>query len=160
MQLKIKQELFRLPSTYTITDESEEVVFQAKAKLFSLHAIRHLYSASGEVLYTIRAKLFRFLPEFELIDANGNKIATIKKKFSFLQNLAIQTKDGTYRIKGDFWSLNYKIEKDEGVVAEVQKKLISIRDSYTLDIYDPQVDAAFLVAFTLIIDLLLDRKKK
>jgi uncharacterized protein YxjI len=151
MKLYIKQRVFSFGDKYDVYDADENVVFNVESELFTIGAKLHLYDTNGQELYYIRKKLTFLLAEYEIYQ-NNTLCAVISQEFAFFSSkLNVESDMGSFRIEGDFMSMDYDIIKDGIYFGSIHKKWLSWGDSYELDIPDSQ-NAGFLCALVIAID--------
>jgi uncharacterized protein YxjI len=64
-----------------------------------------------------------------------------------------------YQISGDFFGFNYMMKDDQGVVLQIQKKILSWGDTYQLAIEDT-LDETIAVGIVLMIDDFIDDARR
>lgn len=67
------------------------------------------------------------------------------------KKFVVNSKDGQYRIEGNFNSREFKIKKDHLTVATISKKLMSIGDKYSVKI-EKGFDHGFILAMAIVVD--------
>ncbi len=67
------------------------------------------------------------------------------KKFS------VKSKQGTFKIEGNFRSREFKIKKDKHLVATISKKFFAIGDKYGVKVEHGQ-DVPFILALAIVVD--------
>lgn len=135
MRFYIKQKVFSFKDQFKVKDEQERDAYYVEGKTFSLGNKLHIYNMQNEEILYIEQKLFSLKPAFELYK-NSEHVATVKKSFNLFKNN--YTIEGTnWTIEGSILEHNYVINNDSGrTIAEVNRKLISWGDAYSIDIYD------------------------
>ena len=89
---------------------------------------------------------------------NDDTVATVKKALisPIRARFSIEVENGPdLSAKGNVLNHEYKIKRDDVVIAEISKKWVRIRDTYTVDI-TPGEDVMFLLAITTALDTLGD----
>ena len=158
MKLYIKQAVFSLIDRFEVFDEEGNAKYYVEGELFSWGKKLHVYDRNhSEVIY-IQQKLFSlFLPKYHIF-VRGQQIAEIVKELSFLK--PHYTVDGLgWDIKGDFWSHEYCILRNDEMVTSISKKWFTWGDSYMLDIYDNR-DELPALAVILAIDCVVAQQSK
>lgn len=151
MRYKIKQKIFSFGDSFYVKDEKDNDVFRVQGKVFALGDKLKIYDMQGIELIYIQQKLLKLLPEYSLF-RNGSIIARVKKELSFFRpKFVIESTMGNYKIEGEIFSHDFCITKERRTVATVNKKWVSLRDSYGVQIDDNE-DQAFMVALVIVID--------
>lgn len=151
MKYLVRQRLFTFNDSFYITNEQKRPVFQIEGKIFSLGNKLNIYDMNGNKLIYIEQKLFRFLSEYEIYQGN-RLIASIKKKLSFFRpKIDIVSDYGDFHIRGNIFAYDFSILRDERVIAEVNKKLISFSDTYLVDVAEGERDD-FILSLVIVID--------
>lgn len=159
MRYVINQKIFAFGDDFSIKDYTEREVYFVKGKVFSIGDKLKLYDCQGQEVINIRQKVFAFLPEY-YIDLYGQEVARVKKQFTlFSQKFDIDSTLGTFEVCGNIFAHNFEIYKNGTIVAEVSKKWLAIRDSYTVDI-DESENHAFILALCIVIDQVLHDNNK
>lgn len=151
MKYLVRQKLFALNDSFYITNNHKEPVFQIEGKIFSLGNKLNIYDMSGNQLIYIEQKLFKFLSEYEIYEAN-RVVASVKKKLSFFKpKIDIVSDYGNFQIKGNVFAYDFSILRDGRVIADVNKKLISFSDTYSVRIAEGEKDD-FILSLVIVID--------
>ena len=98
--------IIKIGNTYRIRDLNEEPVLTVHEKAISMRSIYKFYKGGEQdddkYIGELKRKLVAVKPSYWFEDPNENKVFTMK---------------------GNIWTLKYKILKDNKVVAEIHKKL-------------------------------------
>lgn len=153
MKYLIKQKVFSFSDTYTIYNEKEQPAFLAKFKILSLSNKFYLSTVQGEIIYETDKKIFSFLPEFYIKKYN-QLYGTLKKELTFFKpKFNLVSEYGNYNLEGDFFHYNFNFYKNGNIIADINKKFFSFRDSYGVDISEEE-DHAFILTNVIILDFL------
>lgn len=151
MKFIVKQKILSFSDSFVIYDEDESPVYKVIGKLFAFGDQLTIYDMNDEEQIYIKQKIFKLMPQYHFFK-QGRKIAVIKQKFTFLKpKFNIESDLGSFKIEGNLLSYNFKILKDNAVIARVDKAFFAIRDMYAVDIA-PGEDEGFLLALCIIID--------
>jgi uncharacterized protein YxjI len=146
--------VFSLGDSFKIKDQDSNDKFIVKGKLLSLGKKLKIYDMYDQELIYIEQKLFKLMPEYNIY-SNEKQIARIKKQFTmFKSKFSIESDKGNYEIDGDFFGYNFSIMKNGSEVAIVDKKLVALSDTYSVEISDNE-NQAFILALIIIIDEVL-----
>ncbi|MFW9828573.1 MAG: LURP-one-related/scramblase family protein [Candidatus Thorarchaeota archaeon] len=123
--------IIKIGNTYRIRDLSEEPVLTVHEKTISMRSIYKFYKGGEQdddkYIGELKRKLVAVKPSYWFEDPNENKVFTMK---------------------GNIWTLKYKILKDNKVVAEIHKKLFKslIKGTYGVKMNpDLDDDSAMLI---------------
>jgi uncharacterized protein YxjI len=156
-QYVIDQKLLSIRQTYLIKDPAGNEIGKIEKKLISIGPKYSFTDSTGAEVGKIEGKVISVRPTYNILDPAGAPIATIKKKlFSFLggeywfENPAGQE---IMRAKGNFLAYEYHIRDNAGnELASVSKKILSIRDSYSINITSPTANRYLVLAAVTCID--------
>jgi uncharacterized protein YxjI len=149
--------LLSIRQTYLIKDPAGNEIGKIEKKLISIGPKYSFTDGTGAEVGKIEGKVISIRPTYNILDPAGATIATIKKKmFTFLgseywfENPAGQE---IMRAKGNFLAYEYKINDNSGAeLASVSKKILSIRDSYSINIASPTANRYLIMAAVTCID--------
>lgn len=149
MKLLFKQRIFSWFDSYDIYNEDGSVAFTVKGQLSWGHKLV-VYDACGNEIGMVVEKIFTFLPKFQIY-IGGAYQGCISKEFSFFVPHYNIDFNG-WHIDGSFMEWDYTIADNRGYqVAQIHKELFHLRDTYVIDIVNPQ-DALAALMFVLAID--------
>ncbi len=159
---RIKQKYFALNDKFEITDASGNPRYYCKSKLISVTKKFWLESANGNPLYFVRKNVCNWpgFPKFKIYKGDskdGELVANVKVKFRlFGKKLKVYSDVfGDFTIKGLHWNFNVYNDSDE-VVANVQKHVFKIADTYDIDVF--ALKDSFAVVIGIILDYLYHKK--
>ncbi|MEY8355071.1 LURP-one-related family protein [Lachnospiraceae bacterium 54-53] len=149
MKLMFKQRFFSWFDSYDIYDERGGTVFTVSGTPAWGHKLE-IYDSGDNHLATLREQILTFLPRFD-IQVNGQTVGTITKEFTFFKPSFSVDCNG-WRVEGSFLEWDYRILSQDGrVVAQIEKQLFNLTDTYTIDVTDPQ-DSLLALMVVLAID--------
>lgn len=149
MKLYFKQRLFSWFDSYDIYSEAGDTVYTVEGQ-FSFGRCLHIRNADGEHIATLKQVPLSFLPTFELYEGDS-VIGSVRKEFSFFKPSFSIDFRGWYA-EGDFFEWDYTITDGAGkCVANIEKELFQLTDSYMIDVTDP-ADALHALMLVLAID--------
>lgn len=150
----IRKKLIALGDDFWVEDESGERVFHVDGKVARLRDTYVIETPDGDELVKITEKRLS-LHKSLVIERQGEELATISKALisplrdSFKVELA---HGGVLKAKGDLFDHEYNIEWENGTpMAQVTKRLFTVRDSYGLSV-EPQQDVVLALALAVCID--------
>ncbi|MEO5876052.1 MAG: LURP-one-related family protein [Streptosporangiaceae bacterium] len=151
MKYKVTDRVLAIGDDSWIEDESGHRVFLLDGKSLRLRQTYELKDPDGTVLAVIRKKAVA-LRETMLVERDGHTLATVHKKVIHLihDRFAIDLHEGgDWTAKGDFLDKEYEIEGERGTVAQITRKWLRLRDTYTVEVmtgYDVPLVLALAVA--------------
>lgn len=155
MKYYIKSKIFQLKEDIWIRNQYNEQVYFVDNKLLVVGRQFNLLK-DNEIVYFVKEEVITLTPKYEVYD-NDNLVAKVKQKMVHLkQRVDIQSIYGDLVVKGDICKHNYKIYKENEVIATITKKT-SITDNYYIDINFE--DEALILILTIIIDSIIDKIK-
>lgn len=160
MQYVMKEQWLVLGNDFSITDSDGREKFYVDGRAFSLGDKLSFRDSSGTEVAFIRQKLLSWGPTYE-ITRDGNLVATVRKKlFTLLRHRFFVDVPGPNDLeaKGSFLDHEYQFTMQDRPVAEVSKKWIALRDSYSINISEG-VDEVLILACAVVIDLACHEKK-
>lgn len=149
MKLIFKQRIFSWFDSYDIYDEYGNTVFTVEGKM-SWGKKLHISDASGTHIATLKQKVFSFMPTFEIY-LGDRRVGAIRKEFTFFTpSFAIDCNG--WRVDGNIFEWDYEIkDRNNAVVATLEKKIMNWSDTYVLDIAEAY-DAVTVLMVALAID--------
>ncbi|WP_162890907.1 LURP-one-related/scramblase family protein [Suicoccus acidiformans] len=160
MKLYMKERIVSLTDNFDIKDGRNKPVYRVKGKMFSIGRKFKIYDAqSNEELAQVSEKIVSLLPQMT-VKVHGKTVTKIKKKLTLFKDRYKLTDIGWY-IEGDIMDYRYSIyNEDKQRVAKIRKKLVSLSDSFVIDIEDKSIDPIYVVAVVLAIDMVRDKERE
>lgn len=154
MKYILSQKLLAFGDDFVIEDSKGNKIFTVDGKAFAIGEKLYFKDINNNILFKIRKKLIKLTDTYE-IQKNGKTYATVRKEMFtvFKEKFEIKTPYGEIKAKGNFIDYDFSFRKDGNEIAEVSKKLISIRDKYIVNI-DRFQDEALLLACIVVIDMI------
>lgn len=148
MKIIIKQKLFTVGAKFEIKTKSGETVYLAQRQWDRFMSNVVLFTPDGAPIARMQSEFKKILTSwFSITDASGNEVCAINEKFPFLcfrraettnGNLKLRIKAGPFHMKAFLLSSNGK-----KVAVRARKKLLSIRDTYVIDIDENVINPAY-----------------
>lgn len=153
MQFRLNSKLLSLGSNYQIRNDKDELAYVVRGKILSFGHDLTLETAQGVEVARIKQRLMNFMPTFELF-LGEKSYATISKKLAWFKKRFLLDIPGPndYEIEGNFWNYEYEFRRQQGVVATVSRKVLSITGVYGVDIAKGE-DPISILAAVVVIDL-------
>lgn len=156
-QLYIKQKVFSIGEKFTVKDQEENDVYFVEGSFMKVPKTFSIMNTARDEVATVTKKVFSFLPKF-LVEVNGQEVLTIKKEISFFK--ARYTIDAVgIEIRGNWWDMNFQVERHGEVVGKVSKVWFSWGDSYKVEILDEAMET-IMIAIVVAIDCVKDDNSK
>ncbi|MGI6133246.1 MAG: LURP-one-related/scramblase family protein [Christensenellales bacterium] len=159
MRFLIRQKYFSIRDGFYITDEAGRNAYFVQGKIFTLGKQLTMYDLSGREILFIKQRIFRILPTFDVYQ-NNEVVAKIKRILPLIFVKRYKVKSslfGDLKIKGNVFAWNFAIVDAQGKeVGRVSKKVLRVRDTYAVDVYDKQLEPMVL-ALTIILDAVYHR---
>ena len=159
MILTQKQKILSWFDSYDIYDENNNIVYKVKGKLSWGHKLE-IYDKDGNYLGKVVEKVITLLAKYEFY-VGEQSVGLLKKKFTILRP-KFELECNNWRIDGNVFEWNYTVKSGDSIIMRCDKKIISARDVYWMDIPDEK-NALLCLMITLSIDIgkdTEDKKKK
>ncbi len=159
MKLLIKNKFMSLKGNSKVFDEEGNVKFIVQGKVFSISRKKKIFDENKNLLYKVRTK-FWHLPykrKVFIYDKENEKVACVVAKYAFNKKFYIEGYKDEISILGNLFGLHYSICKNGDVMGTLDKKFISLVDTFTLEIVKEE-DAPFMVAVVIAIDNVTDAR--
>ncbi|MGX7106398.1 LURP-one-related/scramblase family protein [Hutsoniella sourekii] len=155
MKLYVKQRRFSLNQNFDVTDGDGHSLYSVKSAKVSLRRKQTILDGqTKEELAKVKERLVSLRPTVDVLIA-GEKVATITKKLTIGRD-QYQIKNLNWLVQGNLFDHRYKITHKGQTLATINKKLLSLSDSFVCHIRDEEVNPVLVLAVVLAIDLVLD----
>jgi uncharacterized protein YxjI len=143
--------------TFGIKDRSGNLLAYVKRKLASVGPKFWFETPDGSRLGEVNGKVLTVRPTFEIYDTQGKLLAIVKKKVLKLLGsewwLENNSGEEIARIKGSIAEHDFTIQSPSGTpIAQIHKKWASVRDSYGVEIVNPDLDPYVILAYAIAMD--------
>ena len=154
--LSISNKLLSLRNRIEILDDAGTVIYScSRASFFSS---RSFFVNVGETeVARIKRKLFSWAPTW-LVEGKAGNFA-IRTRLLSLRRV-YDVKGGPFhgaQVRGNLWDVKFMIALDETLVAQANKRLISLRDTHAIEVMRDD-DASELLSVVAIIVVLLHNR--
>lgn len=156
MRYLVRERIFGIGDDYWIDDEHGDHAFLVDGKALRIRQTFQLKDVSGEVVAVIRRKMVS-LWDSMVIERDGRTLATVRKKrFTPLRHRfrARLTDGGALSVHGNVLDKEYDIELGGGRLARISRKWFRMRDTYAVDIEQPDADVPLLLSLAVCVDAL------
>ena len=150
--------VFTLHHHIDITDDAENVLYQANTKFPSLHDKTDITDAQGNQVAHIEKKLFTLHERHFVTMADGKKFEVSNELFHIIKDITNLEGLG-WQLRGNILGLNFELyDENGGVIAVIAQKLISIHDKYCIDIYQPAYEKEVVAILITLQHIIKDRE--
>lgn len=148
-ELFIKQKVFSLSEKFTVKNQQEQDVYYVEGSFMRIPKTFSIMNTADEEVALITKKVFSFLPKF-FVEVDGREVLTIKKEFSFLKaRYTIDSAD--IEVHGNWWDMDFQVIQRGAVIGEVNKKWFTWGDSYSVQVFEEEMEA-IIIAIVVAID--------
>ena len=141
-----------------ITDEHEEVVYQASTKFPSLHDKTDVTDALGRPVAHIERKFFSIHQRHFVTMADGQRFELSNELFHLIRDITNIEGLG-WQLRGNILGLNFELYDAVGeIIAVIGQKMLSLHDKYCVDIYRPEHEAAVVAILVTLQHMIRDRE--
>ncbi|MGY3681244.1 LURP-one-related/scramblase family protein [Streptomyces sp. TE33382] len=162
MRLLVRERLFAVGDDYWIEDTEGRKVFLVDGKAMRVRDTFELKDRDGRVLVELRQKLVS-LRDTMVIERGGEELARVRRKrLSLLRNhYRVTLVDGTeLDVSGRILDREFAIDYDGELLAQVSRRLLTIRDTYGIEVVREEADAALLIAVSMCVIVLADKERE
>lgn len=156
----MKNQLLSLKRDFNIKNDDGDAVFQIKNKWLSIgQQFRIIDLEQDKEVAQVKEQILDLTPTVNVFDGNNDKVTEIRKKITlFRDNYSVKSLG--WEVKGDILDFDFRIVDENGDrIARIDRKLISIRDTFVIDIEDhvaPDM-VPIVLAVVMAIDLVVER---
>ncbi|MEU6243360.1 LURP-one-related family protein [Streptomyces sp. NPDC047024] len=162
MRFLVRDRVFGIGDDYWIEDDEGRKVYLVDGKALRLRDTFELKDAQGRVLIDIHKKMFA-LRDTMVIERDGEGLATVKRKhFSLLRNhYRVHLTDGTeLDVSGKILDREFAIEYDGELLAVISRRLLTVRETYGVDVVRDDADPALLIAVAVCVIHLAEKERE
>ena len=150
--------VFTLHHKIDITDDREQVVYQARSKFFSLRDKTDITDAAGNQVAHIERKIFTIHQRHFVTMADGLQFELSTELLHLIKDVTNIVGLG-WQLRGNIIGLNFDLyDRDGSVIAVIGQKLFSIHDKYCVDIYQPEQEAVVVAILVTLQHMIRDRE--
>ena len=150
--------VFTLHHRIDITDDREQVVYQAQTKFPSLHDKTDITDAAGNPVAHIEKKILTLHQRHFITMSDGQRFELSNELFHLIKD--ITNIDGLgWQLQGNILGLNFELYDNAGnVIAVIGQKMLSIHDKYCVDIYQPELERQVVAILITLQHMIRDRE--
>ncbi|MBO4390082.1 MAG: LURP-one-related family protein [Lachnospiraceae bacterium] len=149
---------FSLTHHIDVTDDQENVIYQAESKFFSILDKTYVYRANGEQIAYIERQFFSFHERHYVTMSNGLQFDLSNELFHLIKDITNIEQLG-WQLRGNILGLNFELYDREGnVIAVIGQKMLSLHDKYCVDIYKPEYEEIVIAILITLQHMIRDRE--
>ena len=150
--------VFTLRHHIDITDENENVIYQANSKVISIHDKTDITDAGGAQVAHIERKLISLHQRHYVTMADGLRFELSNELFHLVKDITNIEGLG-WQLRGNIFGLNFELyDSDGSVIAMIGQKMLSIHDKYCVDIYKPEAEKTVVAILVALQHMIKDRE--
>jgi uncharacterized protein YxjI len=151
LRFQMRQKLIAVGDDYWIEDGAGNKAFKVDGKALRIRDTWVLEDRAGQEVATIREKKLSIRDKIRIEFAGGGD-ATVKKALVGIRDrFHVEVSGGDLKVHGNIVDHEYEIDRDGHKIAEVSKKWFRVRDTYGVEVHDPQ-ETVLILAVTVAVD--------
>jgi uncharacterized protein YxjI len=162
MRYHLRQRAWSLTEAFVIRDDAGNPVFEVRGKFFHIGDDLVMFDRyTGQELVRIKQRILSLLPRYDIY-RNGQHWAGVHEQFRlFGERFKVEGENGmVFHVDGDIWRWNFRVTDNNGnVLGYIGRQFSIFRDSYAIDVA-PGVDAPFIIALTIVIELVKEHHEQ
>lgn len=146
---------------YTISDEHDLLVCEAKRSSFSMVDKTEVFDSFGELVFSIKRKFWTLKDEYFIYDQSQPIYRIEKARFTFRPSIYVESLHNrdAFLVKGDIWGMEYSFLRYKEPIAMVTKKMWSFSSQYGLAVDDKE-DELLIMSVVITLDLIKRRRRR
>jgi uncharacterized protein YxjI len=151
---KMKEKIFDIGDDYWIETMKGRRAYKVDGKALHLRNTLRLEDPRGQELYQVQSRVISVKDKMVVSNPRGREAAAIKHALisPLRDRMTANMADGAdIDIRGNLLNHEYKMERRGKRVAEVSKRWIALRDTYTIEVA-PGEDDALILALTVVVE--------
>ncbi|MCB0184222.1 MAG: LURP-one-related family protein [Caldilineaceae bacterium] len=151
---RMREKIFDIGDDYWIETQGGRRAYKVDGKALRLRKTLILEDARGRAVYEIQSNPIAIKDKMSVANPRGRDVAVIKHALisPLRDRMSANMSDGPdIEIRGNLLNHEYKMERRGKRVAEVSKRWIALRDTYTVEIA-PGEDDALILALTVVVE--------
>ncbi|MDU0304053.1 LURP-one-related/scramblase family protein, partial [Streptomyces sp. PAL114] len=159
----VRDRILGIGDDYWIEDDRGNKVYLVDGKAMRLQDTFELKDTEGRVLIDIRQKMLA-LRDTMVIEREGEPLATVRRKrLSLLRNhYRVTLADGSTEldVSGRILDREFAVEYDGELLAVISRRLMTLRDTYGVDVVRDDADPALLIAVAVCVIHLAEKERE
>ena len=141
-----------------ITDDREQVVYQAETKFPSLHDKTDIRDAAGNPVAHIERKILTLHARHFITMADGSAFQIARELFHLIKDITNIEELG-WQLRGNIVGLNFELyDGQDQIIAVIGQKMFSMHDKYCIDIYQPEQEHRVVAILITLQHMIRDRE--
>jgi uncharacterized protein YxjI len=143
----MREKMFSIGDDFFIQNGAGQRVFKVDGRALRVRSTLIFEDMTGRELASVQERKLA-IKDTMAIEKNGQTYATIKKAMitPLRERFTLSYPGGEIEIKGNITDHEYNFEQNGRQIAEVSKKWLRARDTYTIDVQPGQDDILILAA--------------
>ncbi len=153
MKYFVKQITTSLGGEYEVYDSQNNLIYYIDGEIYPFVRNYTIYKNQNEIVFEVKQKVWTWTPVFYMIK-NDNIVFEVKKKITFPQHEYKVDALG-WKVTGDLYSHNFKVVKDDVIIANIKREWLTIKKYYEVDIFDEN-NLEYVLALIMMINMALN----
>ncbi len=162
MRYHLRERAWHLTEDFLVRDDAGHAVFEIRGKFFHIGDDLLMFDRhTGQEVLHIKQRVLSLLPHYD-ISRDGVRLASVHEQFRFFgERFKVEGDNGmVFHVNGDIWRWNFTVSDSYGnLMGQVSRQLSIFRDSYAVDVA-PGVDAAFIIALAVVIEMVKEHHEE
>lgn len=158
-KLYIKQKVIKITDHYPVLNEHGDQLYRVDQDFKLIGNRVKVTSLTGRTNFTIKRGIKLFLPKYRVNFADGKSIRIRQNLSIFRRKLSLYSRDYDLDIRGDIFSLNFKVYNAGRLVGEIYRKWLAWGDTFVLTVHDDSYEEEILAIF-IAVDEIIDMAKR
>lgn len=162
MRYHLRERAWSLTEAFLVRDDRGNAVFEIRGKFFHIGDNLVMYDCyAGQPVAQIKQRVVSLLPCYDIY-RNGQHWARVNEQLRlFGERFKVKGDNGmTFHVSGDIWRWNFSVSDDYGnLLGQISRQISIFRDSYAVDVA-PGVDAPFVIALAVVIEMVKEHHEK
>ena len=149
--------VFTLHHKIDITNDREQVVYQASSKFFSLRDKTDITDAAGNQVAHMEKKILSIHQRHFVTMADGLSFELSTELLHLIKDITnIVGLD--WQLRGNILGMNFELyDRDGSIIAVIGQKMLSLHDKYCIDIYQPEREKIVVTILVTLQHMMADR---
>ena len=150
--------VFTLHKHIDITDDRENVLYEANTKFPSLHDKTDITDAGGRHVAHISRKILTLHQRHFVTMADGTQFQVSTELWHLIKD--VNNIEGLgWQLRGNILALNFELyDSDGSIIGVISQKMLSLHDKYCIDIYRPEYEDKVVAILVTLQHMIRDRE--
>src|SRR5260370_14952110 len=162
MRYHLRERALHLTEDFLVRNDAGNAVFEIRGKFFHIGDDLLMFDRhTGQEVLHMKQRVLSLLPHYD-ISRDGVRLASVHQQFRFFgEGFKVEGDNGmVFHVNGDIWRWNFTVSDSYGnLMGQVSRQLSIFRDSYAVDVA-PRVDAAFIIALAVVIEMVKEHHEE